>query len=78
MTEITDCVDASDSAWWTGPHGLALANTQPLRPYPYRGAQGWPYADPDLLDPQLVAEVREWGERRGYSIASDLSWERVA
>ncbi len=32
--EIHDCIDASDSPWWTGPHGFLLRDPEilPFRP----------------------------------------------
>ncbi len=38
--EIVDCVDHSDSPWFTGPYGFVLANVQPVPFIPVKGAQG--------------------------------------
>lgn len=39
--EIVDCVQASTSPWFNGPHGFVLANPQPLPFQPCRGALGF-------------------------------------
>ena len=35
--ELVDCVDESDSSWFTGDHGFVLKNPKPVTPFPYRG-----------------------------------------
>ena len=39
--EIHDCVDASDSTWWTGPHGFLLRDPVALPFRPMRGRLGF-------------------------------------
>lgn len=38
---IVDCVDHSDSQWFTGPHGFVLRDARPLPFVPVRGMQGF-------------------------------------
>lgn len=38
--EIVDCVTASDSPWFFGPHGLLLSDPQPLPFQPMKGRLG--------------------------------------
>lgn len=39
--EIVDCVSESDSPWFVGPHGFALANPEPLPFVPMKGRLGF-------------------------------------
>lgn len=39
--EIHDCVDALDSAWWTGPHGFLLRDPRALPFTPMPGRLGF-------------------------------------
>jgi hypothetical protein len=38
--EIVDCVDHSDSPWFSGPYGLVLRNIKPVPFVPVKGALG--------------------------------------
>jgi len=35
--ELTDCLTASQSPWFEGPYGFALANAEPCAPIPHKG-----------------------------------------
>lgn len=39
--DVVDCVDRSDSKWFSGPWEFVLANATTIKPIPYRGAQGF-------------------------------------
>jgi hypothetical protein len=41
VADIVDCVEASDSPWFTGPYGWKLANARPLPFKPCRGMLGF-------------------------------------
>lgn len=50
VADLVDCVTASDSAWFSGPHGFAVANVRPLSPIPVKGAQRfWRVTDSAVL-----------------------------
>ena len=53
--EIVDCVDHSESPWFTGPWGLVLRNPEIITPIPWPGQQSVPFNVPDRL---LVEEKR--------------------
>lgn len=38
MAEIVDCVESSDSPWFTGPYGFVIRNARPLPFQPCKGA----------------------------------------
>ena len=43
VAELVDCVEASDSPWFTGPYGWVVANARRLQFVPCRGLLGfWP------------------------------------
>lgn len=41
VAEIVDCVEQSDSPWFTGPFGFVLARARPLPFYPCKGQLGF-------------------------------------
>lgn len=47
--EIVDCVEKSDSSWFTGPYGFVLANPEPMPFIPLRGMLGFFEVDESLL-----------------------------
>lgn len=50
VIDIVDCVSASESPWFIGAYGFALANVRPLPFTPCRGQLGFFPCPPDALD----------------------------
>ncbi len=41
IAEIVDCVQHSDSEWFSGPYGFVIRNARPIVPFKFRGQLGW-------------------------------------
>jgi hypothetical protein len=55
--EIVDCVNRSDSPWFTGPYGFLLCNPIPLPFTPCRGHLGFYDVEPEILEALGLSEV---------------------
>ena len=53
VATIVDCVDQSDSPWFSGPFGFVLRDARTIAPLPWRGALGL-----QLLPDEAATEVR--------------------
>lgn len=51
VANLVDCVTSHPSRWFTGPHGLVLADARPLPFRPWRGELGL-FNVPDLAEVQ--------------------------